>query len=122
MIKIQPVNENNKSKHLFTNHKFTDPEIEELYQLHSANQKRTELFRCFLYAILFYCFAHVYTYSAWICNHNNNLHMNGMDNHDDSSYGYGHRSNDPIAMPQAGMIVLKLLLMNHTKIICIHNV
>lgn len=27
MVKIQPVNENNKSKHLFTSHKF-DPEIE----------------------------------------------------------------------------------------------
>ncbi|OXA58650.1 Adenylate cyclase type 3 [Folsomia candida] len=99
MVKIQPVNENNKSKHLFTSHKF-DPEIEELYQLHSANQKRTELFRCFLYAILFYCLAHVYVISAWICNHNNSLHVNGVDNHDDSS-DYGHGSNDPVAMPQA---------------------
>lgn len=29
--------------------------------------------------------------------------MNGVDNHDDSS-DYGHGSNDPVAMPQAGLI------------------
>lgn len=104
MIKIQPVNENNKSKHLFTSHKFTDPEIEELYQLHSANQKRTELFRCFLYAILFYCFAHIYIYSVWICHHNNSVgnRFHGIDHLDDSSGSDWNGNEDPVAMPQSG--------------------
>jgi len=96
MIKIQPVNGNNKNKHLFTSHKFSDPEIEELYQLHSANQKRTELFRCFLYAILFYCVAHIITYSAWISTHNNNSSsFHGF--HDDHIEDDGE-AGDPIAM------------------------
>lgn len=102
MIKIQPVNESNKSKQLFNSHKFPDPEIEELYQLHSANQKRTELFRCFLYAILFYCAVHIYTYAYWIASHNNNFQTHNFhaDNHDDDNHvtDYG----DPVAMPQAG--------------------
>lgn len=96
MIKIQPVNDKNKQRHPFASHKFTDPEIEELYQLHSANQKRTELFRCFLYAILFYCVAHILTYSAWICSHNNTYassnHYDSNDDHDDNHV------YDPIAM------------------------
>jgi hypothetical protein len=96
MIKIQPVNGSNKNKHLFTNHKFTDPEIEALYQLHSANQKRTELFRCFLYAILFYCVAHIVTYSAWICTHNNSSGSSHFGSHDDGM-DYGE-AGDPVAM------------------------
>lgn len=68
VVKIQPVGESQKGEkqRLLARHKFSDPEIEELYQLHSANQKRTELFRCFLYCILFYSVVHILVYSAWI--------------------------------------------------------
>lgn len=66
VVKIQPVNDTQKGKNLLARHKFSDPEIEELYQLHSANQKKTELFRCFLYSILFYSIVHLIVYAAWI--------------------------------------------------------
>lgn len=69
VVKIQPVGEGQKGgkQRLFARHKFSDPEIEELYQLHSANQKKTELFRCFLYCILFYSVVHLFVYASWIC-------------------------------------------------------
>lgn len=69
VVKIQTVAEQGKggrNKRLLAKHKFSDPEIEELYQLHSANQKKTELFRCFLYCILFYSLVHIVVYAAWI--------------------------------------------------------
>jgi len=69
VIKVQPVGANKKRSLSFVSQKFNDPEIEELYQLHSANQKRTELFRCFLYAILFYSFVHLVVYIVWIPSH-----------------------------------------------------
>jgi len=70
VIKITPATRKKKGVLPVVTQKFSDPEIEELYQLHSTNRKRTELFRCFLYALLFYCVAQVVLNSFWLSHRN----------------------------------------------------
>ena len=66
VIKIQAATRAKRGNFPLVTSKFSDPEIEELYQLHSTNRKRTELFRCFLYSVLFYCIAQIIVHSFWV--------------------------------------------------------
>ncbi|CAG7729847.1 unnamed protein product, partial [Allacma fusca] len=85
VIRIQPATRSTRGNFGVVTPKFSDPEIEELYQLHSTNRKRTELFRCFLYAVLFYCIAQIIVHSLWVAH-----------KHHGNPYRYNHgRSTVP---------------------------
>lgn len=66
VIKISTGIHSKKSSLPFVTQKFSDPEIENLYHLHSSHRKRTELFHTFLYSVILYCVIQLTINSYWI--------------------------------------------------------
>ena len=78
VVKITPAKRRKKGVFPFITHKFSDPEIEGLYHLHSSNRKRMELFRIFLYALLVYSISQILVHACWVVHRNSPLTPNPL--------------------------------------------